>query len=211
MWSNRSNRRFSNSTHGRILALLRGAGATVKDLAMALDLTESAVRTQLASLEREGLVQHSGTRRGIRKPHFIYTLTPLAEQLFPKAYDALLYQVLLALKRYMSADEMESMLLEIGRDLAHQAAVNPSAGLAERVRAAARLLSELGGAAELEQQDGRFVLRGASCPFAAVVPAQPFICQLVATIIAEITQADVQETCVRETPPRCHFTISAKT
>src|SRR5687768_15737511 len=102
MWTNRWNQRFFNSTRGRILTLLRGTGRTIRELAITLNLTDNAVRTQLALLEREGLVEQSGTRRGFRKPHYTYTLTPIAEQVFPKAYDTLLNQVLEVMEKRFS-------------------------------------------------------------------------------------------------------------
>jgi len=38
-------------------------------------------------------------RRGLRKPHYAYSLTPEAEQLFPKAYGALLGELLTVLEQ----------------------------------------------------------------------------------------------------------------
>src|SRR5215813_4960387 len=77
--------RFWASTRGRIVLLLRRGSRTVNELAGALGLTDNAVRTHLTALERDGLVQTSGTRPSPRKPTLTYALTPEAEQqLFPK-------------------------------------------------------------------------------------------------------------------------------
>src|SRR5690242_3667255 len=89
---------FLASTKGRIVSLLRGVGGTVNDLADALALTDNAVRAQLTALERDGLVRKRGIRRGLRKPHQEYELTPEAEQLFPKPYAAVLSELLSTLK-----------------------------------------------------------------------------------------------------------------
>ena len=59
-----SNQRFFTSTRGRIVTLLRRASRTVDELAAALDLTDNAVRAHLATLERDGIVQQRGARRG---------------------------------------------------------------------------------------------------------------------------------------------------
>jgi predicted ArsR family transcriptional regulator len=56
--------RFFGSTRGRLVRLLRGAARTVEELAAALALTDNAVRAHLATLERDGLVQQAGVRRG---------------------------------------------------------------------------------------------------------------------------------------------------
>src|SRR5215212_1721165 len=91
-------KRFFESTRGRIVTILRGSACTVEELAEKLELTDNAVRAHLLTLERDGLVRQSGVQRGPRKPHFSYELTPEAENLFPKAYDTLLNQLITALK-----------------------------------------------------------------------------------------------------------------
>src|SRR6266496_4119842 len=79
------NPRFFASTRGRIVTLLRRNSRTVEELAQELTLTDNAVRAHLATLERDGIVQQRGVRRGSGKPSYIYDLTPEAEYLFPKA------------------------------------------------------------------------------------------------------------------------------
>src|SRR5215218_809431 len=91
-------KRFFDSTRGRIVALLRGTTKTVNELAEELELTDNAVRAHLLSLERDCLVMQSGLQRGVRKPHFAYELTPEAEKIFPKAYDAIVNSLIAVLK-----------------------------------------------------------------------------------------------------------------
>src|SRR5947209_6909672 len=88
------NPRFFASTRGKMILLLRRASRTVEELAEALELTDNAVRAQLALLERDGLVQQRGSRRGSSKPAAVYEITPAAEDLFPKAYGPVLRQLL---------------------------------------------------------------------------------------------------------------------
>ena len=90
-------RRFFRSTRGRIVTLLRRSGRTVEGLARELGLTDSGVRAHLATLERDGVVRQRGfVRRGSGggKPAYVYELTPEAEELFPKAYEPVLRQLL---------------------------------------------------------------------------------------------------------------------
>ncbi len=82
-------RRFFESTRGRLVTLLRRKGHTVGELAEEVGLTSNGVRAHLATLERDGLVRQDGSVRrgsGGGKPAYIYELTPEAEALFPKAY-----------------------------------------------------------------------------------------------------------------------------
>jgi predicted ArsR family transcriptional regulator len=104
--------RFFANTHGQIITLLRRSNRTVDELAQALDLTDNAVRAHLATLERDGLVQQRGVRRGSGKPASVYDLTVEADQLFPKAYGPVLQQVLEVLSERMAVDEVETLLRE---------------------------------------------------------------------------------------------------
>lgn len=69
-----SNQRFFASTRGRIVLLLRRSSRTAGELAQALALTDNAVRSHLATLERDGLVRQGGERRGGAKPAIVYEL-----------------------------------------------------------------------------------------------------------------------------------------
>src|SRR5205807_554426 len=89
--------------------LLRQASQTVEELAQVLDLTDNAVRAQLMVLERDGLVQQRGSRRGSSKPAYVYGLTAAAEELFPKAYGPVLRQLLETLNERLAA----SLLTEL--------------------------------------------------------------------------------------------------
>jgi predicted ArsR family transcriptional regulator len=209
MTNRKWNERFFSSTRGNLVALLRRANRTVNELAAALHLSDNAVRAHLATLERDGIVRQSGMRRGLRKPHYLYELTPMAEQFFPKAYDVLLNQLLQLLEQRFPAEEVEEMLRTLGRRLAaaYTSAVQ-GANLQERVQAVTRVLGELGGLAESEQENGRFLIRSAGCPLAAVVVDHPQACVLAETLIAELAGASVQERCQRGANPQCRFEIT---
>src|SRR5215467_8406004 len=112
------NKRFFDSTRGQIVNLLRGSRGTVNELADKLGLTDNAIRAHLLTLERDGLVRQSGLRKGSRKPHFAYELTPEAEHLFPKAYDELFNQLLSVLKQRLSPKALKDTLRAVGRALA---------------------------------------------------------------------------------------------
>ena len=202
---------FLAGTKGRIVSLLRGAARTVNDLAEALALTDNAVRAQLTALERDGLVRKSGMRRGLRKPHQEYELTPEAEHLFPKPYAPVLGELLAALKGRLPPETVEGLLGEVGTRLAagKSSPAGRAAALEQRVEAAAAMLSELGGLAHVERSDGGFVIRSASCPLAAVSAAHPEVCRLGQALVAEVVGVPVRERCLRGPSPRCCFEVGA--
>ena len=203
----RWNKRFLASTRGRVIQLLRRGEAPVSDLATALGLTDNAVRAHLTTLERDGLARQAGKRPGLRKPETLYALTPEAELLFPKAYHLLLNVLVDMLGERLSPDEVDALLRGVGRRIGEmQRRTMPEADLRARVAEAGHVLEDLGGLAELEERDGRFVICGLSCPLAAATH-HPEVCSLAESLLSEIVGTPVQQRCEREGRPRCVFEV----
>ena len=201
---------FFESTRGRMVTLLRRSGRTVEDLAGALGLTDNGVRAHLAVLERDGIVRQRGSVRrssGGGKPAYVYELTLEAEDLFPKAYEPALGRLLDVLVERLGLEESEALLRSVGRRLAESKTV-PTDGTRVRLEAAAGALNELGGLAELEEQDGALVIRGYSCPLAAVTPDHPEVCRLAEALVTEVAGVPVHERCDRSERPRCCFEVA---
>jgi predicted ArsR family transcriptional regulator len=207
---NRWDQRFFASTRGQIVALLRRASRTVEELAAALGLTDNAVRTHLASLERDGLVRRGGARRGAGKPAYTYDLTPEAERLYPKAYGAVLRRLLDVLAERLGPAEVLALLRATGRRLV-AAQPAPPGDRRARANAAVALLNSWGGLAELEDQDGDLAIQGYRCPLAEAMPGHPEICALAESLVAEVVGAPVREICDRGASPRCRFAIPRET
>ena len=201
-------KRFFTSTRGRLVTLLRGTTKTVNELAQELELTDNAVRAHLLSLERDGLIKQSGIQRGTRKPHFAYELTEEAEHLFPKAYDALLNQLIAVLKGRLTPLALEEVLREVGRSLAGaQAASQKNGDMESRIGRALAALEAIGGAARVEKENEKLVICSECCPLAAAVAEHPEVCRLAETLLSEIIGVEVREQCDREGSPRCRFKV----
>ena len=201
--------RFFDSTRGRIVTLLRGTTGTVNELSDKLALTDNAVRAQLVSLERDGLVRQTGLQKGTRKPHFAYELTPEAEQLFPKVYDALLNQFISVLKARLSPAALKEALREVGRALAAKHQVSPgSDSRDDRVERALELLTVMGGSPRVEFDRDRLVIRSSACPLSAAVAEHPEVCELAEALVEEIIGSPVNERCDRSASPRCCFELA---
>jgi predicted ArsR family transcriptional regulator len=199
--------RFFNSTRGKIVLLLREAPATVEQLATALDLTDNAVRAHLAALERDGLVQASGTVKTARRPSVQYSLGSSADRLFPKAYGRVLNALLGVFGRELSSSDLERALRRVGRELATGVARARGRSLASRIDTAVGIVGELGGQVVVERGDGETHLIGRSCPLGLVVPEHPEMCGLVETLLSEATGLVVTEECDRAEPPHCRFIL----
>lgn len=201
-WSHR----FLSSTRGRLIALLRRDTRTVDDLASALNLTDNAVRAHLAALERDGIVRQGGVRRdgNVGKPAYAYELTAAAEQFFPQPYATVLNEMLAILDGDMSPGEIETLLRRIGARMASE--YPPGHGdMRMRLEAAVDALNQLGGLADLDMDGEKLLLRGYSCPLAAVVPGHPDACRLAEAFVSEVAGVPVRECCDREVIPHCRF------
>ena len=198
--------RFFESTRGQIILLLRRASQTVEELAQALDLTDNAVRAHLATLERDGLVEQRGARRGAGKPAFIYALTAGGEGLFPKAYEPVLREMLDTLIERERPEEVEALLRATGRRMA-QGLDAPAGDLRARAAAATGALNDLGGLAELEETDCAYWIQGQRCPLSSLIPDHPQVCHLAETLVSELVSAPVRECCDQGDSPRCRFEI----
>ena len=153
-------------------------------------------------------MRQSGLRRGPRKPHFTYVLTDEADKLFPKAYDALLNQLIAVLKTRLSPPEIESALREVGRAMAANVPAGQSANLESRLQRALKVLEAIGGAAQVVKHEDKLMIEASGCPLAAAVSVHPEVCRLAESLVAEIVKAPVEELCDRTGRPKCRFEIT---
>jgi predicted ArsR family transcriptional regulator len=198
-------KRLLGSTRGQLVALLRRSAQTVNDLAVRVGLTANGVRLHLSGLERDGLVEASGTRREwTGKPAVLYRATPAAEVLFPKPYAEVLGQLLAVLKEKTSPEQLDAVVREAGVRLADGAPA-ATGTRRERYEHAARVLTSLGGLAEVQESEGDVLLQGYSCPLGAVTSEHPETCRLAESLVSELVGERVQECCDRGDRPRCAF------
>lgn len=200
--------RLLASTRGRVVALLRRSAQTVNDLAAKLDLTDNAIRLHLSALERDGLVEQAGTRReSAGKPAHVYRTTADAEDLFPKPYDKVLAELLSVLEERHAPDDLERLVAEVGTRLG-SASPAGAGDLRARVAHAAQVLTDLGGLAEVEEDECGLRLQGYGCPLSAVTAQHPGACRLAEALVSELIGTPVVECCERGERPRCAFRVA---
>jgi predicted ArsR family transcriptional regulator len=200
--------RLAGSTRGALLVLLRRSRHTIAELSSALRITDNAVRTHIAALQRDGLVEQVGFRRDLRgKPAHVFDLTESAEELFPKAYAAVLGELIDRLEARDGAAGAEALLRDAGWNIGSQIA-DPAQTLRARVDAAAALLTTLGGELVVEESGTGFEVRGHGCPLSAVVRGHHTTCVVAEALIASATGGDVREHCDKGARPRCAFHVA---
>jgi predicted ArsR family transcriptional regulator len=201
--------RFMEGTRGQMISLLRRGARTVDELAGALGLTNNAIRNHLATLERDGIVRQEGVRRGpgAGKPAIVYQLDPDAEPLFSNAYAPVLGAVIDVLIKELPAAQADTVMRRVGHQLAAGVGGQAPGTLAARVKAAASVLTALGGEVEILDNGGSLSIRGCSCPLGATVAAHPEVCRAVETLVADVIGVPVRSTCEHGDHPRCCFSV----
>ena len=196
------------NTRGRIVGLLRRSPQTVEELATALGVTDNAVRAQLASLERDGMVRQHGLRRGSGKPSFSYALQSEFEPLLSKAYIPMLVRLLRGMGERLPAQQLNDLLNEVGQDWAGELP-RVSGDLKSKVVAASNLLNDLGGVTEIEQEGRCLMIKGYSCPLALAVRENRGVCVAVQALLSRYIGENVIEHCDRDGERvHCRFEVS---
>jgi DeoR family suf operon transcriptional repressor len=200
--------RESQSTRGRIVALLRGGVRTVQALAEALDVSPGAVRVHLTNLERDGIVQLGSAQKGFRKPFQTYELTEEAEHAMSRAYAPVLAMLVNLLERRISKEELQELLCLTGRSLAARHGEVAHGTISERTRNAVNKLNSLGGNAHIEETEDQLVIRTSACPLRTVTTGRPEACCIATCMLAELIGSNVSHECDHSGSPRCRFVVS---
>jgi predicted ArsR family transcriptional regulator len=198
-----------DSTRGRIVNLLRNGGLTADDLSSRLTLTTNAIRDHLAKMERDGVVRRAGQRPGTTRPAYVFELTTEIEQLLSQAYFPVLTHLVRVFASTVSPEQVNALMRQVGKSLA--ADLSPKrrpASTRSRVVLASRVLNKQLGAVTHVEANGTYVIRGSSCPLAALTGKHPSVCLAVESLVSEVVGRPAQECCDRSARPRCCFTIN---
>jgi predicted ArsR family transcriptional regulator len=205
---NAATRKFFETTRGQIVRLLCSGAQTVTELGGRLKVSENAVRSHLAALDREGLVRLTGKRPGTRKPHFSYELTPKAHHLFRKGYEPVLLELLEVLTERESPEDLRELALDVGQRfvqtyLPKLMEKKPSSRLTMLVSTACNADVPLA----VSHHNGDAIIRGCSCPLTSVIKRKPELCNVIARLLTEILEQPVEQQCDHHGAPRCEFRL----
>ena len=196
-------RKFFETTRGQIVQLLCDGARTVTELAEQLGVSENAVRSHLASLDREGLVHLSGKRPGTRKPHFSYELSPKAHDLFSKGYEPVLLELLEVLSRRGNIDDLA---LETARRIVQTYLPKlRRRSLPPGSKPLSPKPTDAGVPLTLVHENGHVLIRGCSCPLTSVTMRRPELCDVIARLLSETLEQPVEQQCDHQGAPRCEF------
>ena len=196
-----------NGTRQTILNLLKKSdGLTADQLADQLGITTMAVRKHLATLEREGLVETTPSRRPVGRPARVYRLSRRADELFPKQYDLLVTDLLADLLELDGPGKVEMLLARRAErtraELEHRLARARS--FDERVQILAQGMDELGYLAVWEKlDDSTYLVSQYHCPIREVASAFPAACRLEAQMYRDLLGVEIERSCHLLTGGHC--------
>jgi predicted ArsR family transcriptional regulator len=175
----------------QIVERLKRAEATAPELAVALQLTEAAVRQHLDALAENGLVtSHARPREGRGRPPTVWTLTDLAQDLFPDRHDDLTVELIDAVRSALGDEGLDRVIeARHGVQLdAYRRAIPKRGALRDRVEALARVRTAEGYVAEVvDDPDGRgVVLVEHHCPICTAATSCPGLCRSELELFREV-------------------------
>ena len=204
-------RRLDNSPGGQIVKLLQRKGAMgVKDLRRELGVSDTAVRQQIAYLMAEGyLASTRSERSGPGRPHYVYTLTDKARDLFACYCEDLalnLYEELLA---DQGPAVVRRLLNRVGERLANQYQEKVRGEmLQERVRSLAAALDERGILADVSHNDDIIYLHEYNCPYHELAAEHREICEMEEAMMSDVLGAEVElQSCIMDGDTGCSFAV----
>lgn len=102
------NRSVLKPPKDEILRIIKkSGGATVDEISKGLSLAPTSIRQHLAALERDQLIKSVTIRKGAGRPKILYSLTELANNLFPKRFDFLLSMIIDEIERMDGPEKID--------------------------------------------------------------------------------------------------------
>lgn len=189
------------------MALLRTGPQTVRALAQELGLTENAVRTHLADLDRDKIVRQGPDQKGHRKPFQTFEITEEAEHSFSRAYPGVLETLVGLLETKLPPEELNEILCQVGRNLAARHPEVAYGSIEERAENAVTKLNALGGSGRVEKDGEDLVIKTNGCPLKGLTAKHPNCCCIAASMLDQLIGSDVKDECEHGPNPKCRFRV----
>jgi predicted ArsR family transcriptional regulator len=181
------------SPRAEVLKFVQQHGSTsVKDLEAELGVTTTAVREQVAHLLHEGFLMATRVRGEIGRPYYVYSLTPKAQELFPKDYASLAQLLLEETMALHGAEGLRSLLNRVSTRMAEKLSNSEQVSeLSQKLLGLVASLGETGmevSMTSLQSEDGTsgYILKAHACPYFEVARNHREICDMEQEMIADL-------------------------
>jgi predicted ArsR family transcriptional regulator len=201
------------STRKVLLTLMKTKGSlSVNDMAKELGITEMAIRRHLNTLERDGLIEAKLIRQAMGRPMHLYSLTLLADDLFPKNYHQLTLELLGELEIEAGSNPV-GLLFEGRKQKLLKKYMGRMEGktLVDRVAELAEIQNYNGYMAKWEPDHaGHIVFTEYNCPIAQVAKEYNEACHCELSLFQSLLGVDIERTeCLTKGGNKCTYLIKA--
>ena len=190
-----------------ILDALKRKNSSVDELCSQLGISPTATRQHLSILERDGLITRTSVKEKLGRPKVFYSLTEKAEKLFPKAYSDFFKWIIKDIIDREGPEAVRALMGRLGAEQAsHYKGRMRNDGDVESV---VEILSELGGFAEMEREDGHILIKEYNClVYEIAMEFGEIMCEFNRSFISSLLNARVeQKSCIANGDRCCSFTV----
>lgn len=202
---------LENPTRKKILLMLKKRGdMSVDDLSREVQITPMGVRQHLLALKRTGIVEYVTKRHGVGRPGFLYRLTAMADDLFPKAYQVFTMDILAEIEDSDGIEKIDQIFRKRkDRVLADRTELlSDKNSLYDRLTALVEILQRDGCMVELEDNDSHFSLKQFNCLIPKIAFRYRAACKYDLQLFRELLGEDVvRQQCLSEGARACVYII----
>ncbi|HEX6971575.1 MAG TPA: helix-turn-helix domain-containing protein [Limnochordia bacterium] len=187
------------------LLLHHKAGLTIDALAERLGISRNAVQQHIVALQRDGLIEEAGTQESGGRPSRLYTLSEAGYETFPRHYDTLSGQTLLALKEIAGSAALIEALERVADQIAAQAEprLERLEG-SERLAAVVEIMNEIGYEASAAA-DGE-AISALNCVYHRLARDLPEVCLFDVALLSRLVGRPIEHVqCMAKGEHACVF------
>ncbi len=202
-------------THEKIIQLLKTRGAlTAKTLAAELSLTTMAVRQHVQALEESGEVEFTDEKAARGRPTRYWSLTEKSNSRFANRHDELTVQLLDSVVTLFGDEGLEKVIAHRETETMsnYRVALADRYGIKEKLDMLAKLRTDEGYMASVEEKDDIYWLIENHCPICAAASKCLNFCrselQIFQALLSEVATVSREEHII-EGARRCAYKVMA--
>lgn len=198
----------SPTSDSDFLELLRGIGPlSVAEMAVAMEVTPTAVRQRLTRLMGQDIIQREAMRKGRGRPQHRYALTDKGLRLTGSNFPDLAMTLWKEIRSLDNPELRREMLRKIAHAMASRYADQMEGTTpAERLQSLAELLAQRRISVTVDNSNSHPTLSTHSCPYPNLAEEDQSVCSMERMMFTELVGQEVQLTqCRLEGDSECRF------
>ncbi len=178
----------NGQTKDKIIILLKkNDGLTTGELSRHVGITPMGIRQHLLALERKNLIRYEMKKNGIGRPAFVYRLTELADDVFPKGYPSFTLDLLSDLEATDGRDKIDAVFRKRKERLFEKmAGLLARYDFDEKINVLSTVLGENGYFVELADEGNGYALNLYNCPISRISYSYSEACNYEMELISEL-------------------------